>query len=113
MKRLLIIGLVAFFALTSSFAQKNATPEQKAHNRVERLDKSLSLSAEQKEQLTTLFKKGDKEQKGEIKKILTEDQFEKYEAIQQAKKTNPKKSGDSEKAGKKEGSENKGGNKKN
>lgn len=109
MKRLLIISFIALFVSVSSFAQKNATPEQKAQRKVENMDKNLSLSSEQKEKLTALFSKGGdkKAEKAEVKNILTAEQYEKYEAAQKEKKANSNKGGEKEKSGKKGGKKNK------
>ncbi|WP_118972755.1 hypothetical protein [Taibaiella koreensis] len=112
MKKILFVAGIALTSLSVAFAQEmkqdqkmapakqdrateaaavKRSPERMAQHRVERLDKELTLSADQKQKLNALFVKEAtadngraiqrKETETQLKAILTPEQNQKYEAV--------------------------------
>lgn len=115
MKKILFVAGITLTGLSVAFAQEmkqdqkvaatrqsrsaevvKRSPESVAQHRVERLDKELSLSAEQKQKLNELFVKDAQAVKGrsvqrketetQVKAILTPVQVQKYEAVKAERK---------------------------
>ena len=115
MKRIVLTLAIAFIGLTASYAQtqgkQKMTPEQKAEKSTAKLEKELSLTADQKQKIYTVeldkYKKNEelhkqtsadrkakkdqhvaskKETDAKIDKVLTSDQKKKLEDLRTAKK---------------------------
>ncbi|WP_157977004.1 hypothetical protein [Taibaiella helva] len=116
MKKILFVAGITLTGLSVAFAQEmkqdqkvavtrqsrnvdgvvRKSPERIAQHRVERLDKELTLSADQKQKLNELFVKDAqanngraiqrKETENQVKAILTPDQVQKYEAAKAERK---------------------------
>ena len=118
MKKILFVAGVTVIGLSAAFAQnvkqaesvkstrtsspaqprvgEKITPEAAAQRRTDRLDKELSLSAEQKKKVYDLFLQESKENQGrlvqnqeldeQLKSIFTEEQKQKYETLKAERK---------------------------
>lgn len=118
MKKILFVAGVTIIGLSAAFAQdvkqaesvkstrtsspgqarvgERTTPEAAAQRRTDRLDKELSLSAEQKKKVYDLFLNESKENQGrvvqnqeldeQLKSIFNEEQKQKYETMKTERK---------------------------
>lgn len=113
-KFLALAAIVLFASVTVLNAQKKGTPQERADKKTERLTKELNLSSEQTEQVRAIYlayaekaaearanseekEKGKRKGKGqrgenreamkaELKTVLTEEQFAKFETMKPKKK---------------------------
>lgn len=118
MKKILFVAGVTIIGLSAAFAQdvkqaeptkstrtsypararvgEKTTPEAAAQRRTDRLDKELSLNAEQKKKVYDLFLQESKEKQGrlvhnqeldeQLKGIFNEEQKQKYESLKAERK---------------------------
>jgi opacity protein-like surface antigen len=118
MKKILFVASITVIGLSAAFAQdvkqaepvkatrtsspararvgENVSPEDAAQRRTDRLDKELSLNADQKKKVYDVFLKESKEKQGrlvqnqevddQLKSIFNEQQNQKYEAMKMERK---------------------------